>query len=319
MLGLLLGTMAAGAVGAVKSGALSDAGTVGACCDACAKSGGSCKDGSTGPKSSGGSEGGAASGSGDVSAPFYKVRHAPFAQPSRSPHHFPFPIPPISGGGIFIIQRTSSLMAGQYMSAGDTLFSPNGYYKLVMQYDGNLVIYEVASNRPLWATGTNGSGAVKAVMQTDGNFVLYTASNRPVWATNTAGLGSRARVTMQDNATLVLGTPLNSDAWHTEVNLGLGTLGACCSECAANARVSTQGTPFRTSCSNCGGSGVRYFPGCCTPSATVNAGVAAPPASIQVTNAATPPSSTATYAVVGGAALAVGALVAILYERRKTR
>lgn len=39
----------------------------------------------------------------------------------------------------------------------------------------------------LWATGTAGKNAKKLIMQTDGNVVLYDNDDQVIWASNTAG------------------------------------------------------------------------------------------------------------------------------------
>ena len=62
-------------------------------------------------------------------------------------------------------------------------------YQLIMQNDGNLVLYSINDNQestPVWATGTNGTDASYAVMQTDGNLVLYNPSGKAIWASSTA-------------------------------------------------------------------------------------------------------------------------------------
>ena len=56
---------------------------------------------------------------------------------------------------------------------------PSGY-SLVMQGDGNLVIYNDAGE-PTWATDTDGEGATKYIMQNDGNLVLYKTNDKAVW------------------------------------------------------------------------------------------------------------------------------------------
>ncbi len=53
------------------------------------------------------------------------------------------------------------------------LYSDNGAYYLILQSDGNLVLYD-QYHSPEWATGT--STGVEALMQLDGNFVLYSSS-----------------------------------------------------------------------------------------------------------------------------------------------
>jgi hypothetical protein len=57
-------------------------------------------------------------------------------------------------------------------------------WDVVMQRDGNLVAYDQVG-RPVFATGTDGHPGAWAIVQNDGNFVVYDAANRPLWATNT--------------------------------------------------------------------------------------------------------------------------------------
>lgn len=76
------------------------------------------------------------------------------------------------------------LRPGQYLE--------NGIYLLLMQSDGNLVLYENFSTtrKPVWASNTDGKGGTYAVIQHDGNLVIYRPNGSgvaPVWATNTGG------------------------------------------------------------------------------------------------------------------------------------
>lgn len=59
--------------------------------------------------------------------------------------------------------------------------------KLIMQEDGNLVIYK-SNGTPIWSTNTWGKPNSRLEVQDDGNVVIYSASNQPIWATNTGGL-----------------------------------------------------------------------------------------------------------------------------------
>lgn len=70
--------------------------------------------------------------------------------------------------------------------------------KLVMQSDGNLVLYRTesyppgssaTSYYPVWASNTwnMGTGPYRATMQGDGNFVVYDSVNRPLWSSRTFG------------------------------------------------------------------------------------------------------------------------------------
>jgi hypothetical protein len=92
-------------------------------------------------------------------------------------------------------------------TAQDHLISCDGRFKLVMQTDGNLVLY-MNGTTALWSTGTVGSGATQAAMQTDGNFVLY-AGATPVWASNTAG-HPNAVISVQNDGNVVIyyGSPI---------------------------------------------------------------------------------------------------------------
>ncbi len=76
------------------------------------------------------------------------------------------------------------LLISSALSAGQSLASPNGQFRLTMQSDGNLVEYSSAG--VVWASGTNPAGA-SAVMQDDGNLVVYDGSGNALWASDTGG------------------------------------------------------------------------------------------------------------------------------------
>src|SRR5262249_25051080 len=65
------------------------------------------------------------------------------------------------------------LSAGQNLLLGQCLNSANGRFVLVLQTDGNLVLYDDTPDpnpwTPLWSTGTYGRGVDHAYMQSDGN------------------------------------------------------------------------------------------------------------------------------------------------------
>jgi hypothetical protein len=110
-----------------------------------------------------------------------------------------------------------TLYPGQYLFPGQEIVSPFCYWHLQFQPDGNLVIYDVAGS-PLWATGTNGSGAAYATMQSDGNLVLYRMDGHPVWATGTDGWGT-AHLAMQDDGNLVIYWG-DWAIWASDTNVG---------------------------------------------------------------------------------------------------
>ncbi|WAS96580.1 lectin [Nannocystis punicea] len=110
---------------------------------------------------------------------------------------------------------TDRLDPGQFIKRNtpdDRITSANGRYSLIMQNDGNLVIYNQGS--AIWATNTAGTDGETAVMQTDGNFVLYRVNGTPLWASNTAGRPV-SYVIMQDDGNLVVYQTLATWASNT--------------------------------------------------------------------------------------------------------
>lgn len=104
------------------------------------------------------------------------------------------------------------LNAGEQLVVGEQLTSPDGRTILVMQGDGNLVMYGPAGVN--WHTGTNGKGGVRLVMQGDGNLVLYTAGNVPVWHIGANGLGG-THVELQGDGNLVVYTAAGGVVWQS--------------------------------------------------------------------------------------------------------
>jgi LysM repeat protein len=111
------------------------------------------------------------------------------------------------------------LRAGESLGIDQKLTSSNGKYTLIMQGDGNLVLY-TESNTPVWATKTQGKGAVRASLQDDGNLVLYTKEVErrfrrdvpvAVWASHTSG--ENVRLILQDDRNLVIYTADGRALW----------------------------------------------------------------------------------------------------------
>jgi hypothetical protein len=92
------------------------------------------------------------------------------------------------------------LAPNQGLSINSSIVSPNGKYRLIMQADGNMVLY--SPNRPIWWTGTQNTGATLFVIQADGNMVIYTPT-RYVWASWTQNRGAKT-LFLQDDGNLVM-------------------------------------------------------------------------------------------------------------------
>jgi len=105
--------------------------------------------------------------------------------------------------------------------SGSYLRSEDGRYRLVMQGDGNLVMYDNSSDASIWASNTGGSGEgpFRAVVQNDGNFVIYDGQNKSIWATGTnlSSSGLR-RLVLQNDRNLVLYDANNRVLWNSATN-----------------------------------------------------------------------------------------------------
>ena len=83
------------------------------------------------------------------------------------------------------------LSLGERLNPGQSIShvtTNNSRVELVMQTDGNLVLYNDglagSGRRVCWAANTKSNG-YQAIYQTDGNFVVYNRAGKPTWASNT--------------------------------------------------------------------------------------------------------------------------------------
>jgi len=70
-------------------------------------------------------------------------------------------------------KRISAMPSGGFLRPGHSIGSPNGRFILEMQIDGNLVDYSRPGRVALWQSGTSGNFNAYVVMQADGNLVVY--------------------------------------------------------------------------------------------------------------------------------------------------
>jgi hypothetical protein len=100
------------------------------------------------------------------------------------------------------------LSADTNLNKGERISSKNGLYHLIMQHDGNLVLYFGLFD-PLaprgFSTDTRKYGWF-ARMQSDGNFVVYSGDNNGIWQSGTGGrpLDPNYRLTLSEDGTLAI-------------------------------------------------------------------------------------------------------------------
>jgi len=115
------------------------------------------------------------------------------------------------------ITTSDKLLQGDTLTVGNGLVTNNGQTQLVLQPDGNLVVYHCGQVK--WSL-TPGSGT-QLLMQDDGNLVLYNNAMSPVWQAATGG-SCATYLALQTDCNLVLYCPDNSFVWQ---------IGAGCPSC----------------------------------------------------------------------------------------
>lgn len=125
--------------------------------------------------------------------------------------------------GYIMTDFRSILPSGAALSpiTEDRVVSNNGRFALVMQRDGNLVLYDTSvafpPGRSTWNSDTYGVAVEGCVMQPDGNLVIYgypiggSTHPNPVWNAGVHAPGSF--LTVQDDGRIVIIQP-GAPIWH---------------------------------------------------------------------------------------------------------
>ncbi|MDQ1532147.1 MAG: pseudomonalisin, partial [Microbacteriaceae bacterium] len=94
----------------------------------------------------------------------------------------------------------NTVPGGTAFAAGQYLRSANGQYQLIMQGDGNLVLY--TQGRALWSSGTAGHPGSTAQFQGDGNLVVYGPDGAALWNAGSVGHPG-STLALQDDGNVV--------------------------------------------------------------------------------------------------------------------
>ena len=115
------------------------------------------------------------------------------------------PPPPVSCGGKPKLPPRpagcGTLKPGEGLAQGNSLRSCDGRFELVMQTDGNAVLY--SNGLALWSSHTNGKGGDVLDMQGDGNLVVYSDKSCALWNSGTAHHAG-AELSVQDDGNAVI-------------------------------------------------------------------------------------------------------------------
>jgi Astacin (Peptidase family M12A) len=105
-----------------------------------------------------------------------------------------------------------SLLPGETLFVNQYKESCDRSAKLIYQADGNLVLYRTKDNKPLWATSTFGPSIGRVTMQFDGNLVMYDVGAKPIWSSGTPIYsGAYLKIANEGNMTLEYSGPV----WST--------------------------------------------------------------------------------------------------------
>lgn len=115
---------------------------------------------------------------------------------------------PSVGTAIFL--GSDELLVGQHLDVNGYMISADGRFALVLQADGNLVLYGPKYQKK-WSSNTAGLDATYLTPQSDGNLVLYNATGS-IWSSSTSGY-QPSNLQLQSDGNAVLTNPTNGALW----------------------------------------------------------------------------------------------------------
>ncbi len=128
-------------------------------------------------------------------------------------------------------EPTTSIEAnnGKFLKPNQAITSKNGQYLMAYQRNGDLVIYKKDGMQPIWSSNTAGKPTYRVVMQFDGNLVIYSGDpetklgQNAVWSTDTWRDNRGAHLVLEDDGNLILYNPLRKDSviWQSKTSSGL--------------------------------------------------------------------------------------------------
>lgn len=102
---------------------------------------------------------------------------------------------------IVSVASKNKLYPGDCLKFKEHLDSPNGCFKLLMQEDGNLVLYKKSDQSAIWSTNTYLTCSQNACYQSDGNFIVSNCEKKATWAAGSFAGGNY--IELQDDGNIV--------------------------------------------------------------------------------------------------------------------
>jgi hypothetical protein len=137
----------------------------------------------------------------------------------------------ITNGGTPVLQYPAGGYPGTTNQIPNLVFSEGQNDQLILQPDGNLVIYCITCNpsRAIWSTQTNGKGGQALFFLSNGDLVLRNANGKMIWHSNIISKcpgGEQAYFTLQDDGNFamlynqVINKPNSNEALTVAAYLG---------------------------------------------------------------------------------------------------
>ncbi|WP_249182485.1 protease pro-enzyme activation domain-containing protein [Burkholderia ambifaria] len=102
------------------------------------------------------------------------------------------------------VSYSGGINEGTTLKPGQAVYSASRNHQLLMQGDGNLVLYNTTNGAAVWNTRTYGNAGAYAVFQNDGNFVVYSANGAVLWYSATYGQSGSQHLSVQDDGNMVI-------------------------------------------------------------------------------------------------------------------
>ncbi|TVZ56762.1 D-mannose binding lectin [Lutibacter sp. Hel_I_33_5] len=121
----------------------------------------------------------------------------------------------------YYTKKGSSLSSNKELKKGEFIVSPDGSFKLIMQDDGNLVIYNMFK-KATWSSKTSRKSGVKLRMRDDGILTVYKKDNSHAWSSGKkkdAKPKGKYVLKMQDDGNAVVYDKKNKAIWSSKTNL----------------------------------------------------------------------------------------------------
>jgi len=106
------------------------------------------------------------------------------------------------------------LLANDRLLPGQYLTSTNNKYRLQFQGDGNLVLMNLTTSRPIWDSKTVAPKPGQVGMQSDGNLVIINDAGTPLWSSGTPG-NANAFLALQGDGNVVIYSAKGTAIWST--------------------------------------------------------------------------------------------------------